>query len=243
MSGRRSRRLLSLCSARRVDCVQGLTGQFAAELSEFIADVAARDVVLLTSASAHHRSDRHIQHDYSTLSQSEGQEGAMASSDLQPRSPASGVPPSFIHVATTEPHSAALAAAQRLRWMHVAAESLHPPSSSASSAASPSLFPFSPSLPGGGVTRYLVPLLQRRAVACAVVFCYTVEGDNAREATAMAREVDAFLAEMDREEGKKQQANGETVRAAAVQALDSEWRRPLSWQFVFGREPDQQIYL
>ena len=225
----------------------GADGAYAAVLMRAMEELQVSDVVVLTSASSHFRSDAQIRHDVETLTDSESQEGVVRGfgSDAGHAAPAANSP---IHFVSTAAETAAAVAAS-LQWSLLSRQepppSLPPPALDAdddlsdSSAAAPCasalspLYPFAGWFRGGGVGRYLWPLLEaaasssaRRPLRATALLLYAVEGDNAREALVMAREVDAFL------------RMGEKGRGAAV-----ELKTPLSWAFVFGREAQQEIYL
>ena len=235
---------------QRAPAVTGLNGAYASALRSVVVEqLQVRDVVLLTSASSHRRDDAQIQHDHEPLTLAEGQEGAMPSQADHDGLPATTR--SAIHFFASQQHPAALKAAAALRFLPLAQREPppppplpsaadsddvdFPPSSSHSSRPPPltPLYPFSTWFQGGGVGPYLWPLLDSpdppaRPVPAIALLVYAVEGDNAREALTMARAVDALLRAM----RGSQQAEAEVG-----------WRTPLSWQWVFGREPQPEIYL
>ena len=236
---------------QRAPAVTGLNGAYASVLRAAVCEeLQVRDVVLLTSASAHRRDDAQIQHDHDTLTLAEGQEGAMQSQQTADAArPATARSP--IHYVTTPHHPAAVKAATALHFLPLTQKEPPPPPPLPSAAdsddfaypSSPShppssqpltpLYPFAAWFKGGGVGPYLWPLLDLsipppRPTPAIALLIYAVEGDNAREALTMAHAVDALL---------------RTMRGSQGGAGEVQWRTPLSWQWVFGREAQREIYL
>ena len=236
---------------QRAPAVTGLNGPYAALLLSVLTDeLRVREVLLLTSASSHLRSDSQIQHDHDALTDTEGQEGYLRSEQSQQQRRALR---SSMHFTSTRGNAAAMTAAASLEWRELARESPPPPpplpalndddedgrfvpSASSSAAQRRSLcplYPFAEWLRGGGVSRYLWPLLEaasaRGSLHASALLIHTVEGDNARDALLMAREADAFLRA---ERAQRKEGTAEV-----------QWCTPLAWHFVFGREPQREIYL
>lgn len=214
---------------QRSPVLRGFHGEFAREMHQFIQQNQFASTTLLSSDSIHTRTDVQIQHEldgqvvevaWTTDSWKEAVQAAqhLGLNRMQP-------------IKNEQSNDSLIDSADDDQSADLSHQTIAENSSKKQSKQSvQSDYPFDQSVSGGGMTRWLWPLLQSSQTRASLLVLHTAEGDNARESAIMAHIAYQY----------SQLTAGQSISPSDINAL--KLKTPLSWQFVFGKAPLASIY-